>query len=238
MMLLDRAASLTAKIVEYEKLKSTAAEAAAFQTRATQFLNLSEKLSQTSSSLREFAEAGVKVNFTSADAPVYAGKAKQLRTAILDNPSVLNDPPFDIRYEFVDRIAGIANGAEKALLATWRAYVGGRASYGSTEVLGALAAIPQFAQSVAKIRRCRSAIETLGNSVPSDPKATVTELDKLVAEHEKAWAELSAEDIPMSVVAFIRAAASEGAMLSLYSDEVKLWLNDRGLTTAFRIRLK
>jgi len=238
MMLLDRAASLTAKIVEYEKLKNTAAEATAFQTRANQFRNLSEKLSQTSRSLREFVDAGVKVNFTSADAPVYAGKAKQLRMAVIDNPSVMNDPPFDIKYEFVDRITGIANGAEKALIAAWRAYVGGRANYGSTEVLGALAAIPQFAQSVAKIRRCRSAIETLGMTVPSSPKSTVLQLDLLVAEHEKAWAELSAEDIPMSVVAFIRAAASEGAMLSLYSDEVKLWLNDRGLTTAFRIRLK
>lgn len=237
-MLLERAAGLTAQIEKYEKLKNTADEAEKFQTRATQFVGLSEKLSQARRALENLAEAGVVANFTKGDGAGYASKANALRAALLDNPAAINDPPFNIKYDFVDRITAIIGNAEKAMAESWRAYVAKRADFGSTEVLTALAAIAQFQPSVAKIRQCRSTIEALGNSVPSDPKATVSKLDVLVAEHERAWAELSAEDIPSSVVSFIRAAASDGASLTSYSEEVKKWLDARNLTTAFRIRLK
>jgi hypothetical protein len=50
--------------------------------------------------------------------------------------------------------------------------------------------------------------------------------------------ELSAEDIPSSIVSFIRAAAAEGAPLATYTDQVQAWLESRNLLNAFRIRLR
>ncbi|AMS39346.1 hypothetical protein [Aminobacter aminovorans] len=113
-----------------------------------------------------------------------------------------------------------------------------RADFGPNEVLSALAEVPQFRPSANKIRQCRSDIGALGNSLPADPKATVARLDALVAEHDTAWATLSADNIPPSVVSFIRAAANEGAALTTCTDEVRAWLESRNLLNAFRIRLR
>jgi hypothetical protein len=56
--------------------------------------------------------------------------------------------------------------------------------------------------------------------------------------HDAAWSELSAEDIPADVINFIRAAGSEGAALTAYSDEVQTWLASRNLMGAFRIKIR
>jgi hypothetical protein len=237
-MLLERAAGLAAKISQYQNFKKSASEAEKFETRARQFDALSEKVVLARGQLARFRDAGVPVDFTPTDSQGYAAKAKVLRDAIKDNLAAINDPPFDIKNEFNDRIAAIATAAQKAMEESWRVYVGKRADFGSSDVLAALEAIPQFKQSVAKIKRLRVEVAGLGNVVPPDPKTTVARLNNLVAEHDAAWSELAAGDIPTSVIAFIRAAASEGAVLSALTDEVRSWLKNHNLLTVFRIRLR
>lgn len=237
-MLLDRATDLGAKITQYHKLKGAADEAEQFETRANQFGTISERIARTRSALGKLADAGVAINFVPSDGLGYAAKAKALRAAIQVNPAAINDPPFDLKNEFTDRLTAIASAAEKAMTDAWKAYVAKRADLGSNDVLSALAEVPQLRASVTKIRQCRSNIAALANSQPSDPQATVGRLDDLVADHDAAWAELSADDIPPSVISFIRAAANEGAQLTTYSDEVRTWLNSRNLLNSFRIRLR
>lgn len=237
-MLLERAAKLATKITQYQKLEAAAAEAEHFQTRASQFDALSERIAGTRAALEKLANAGVRISFIPSDGKGYAAKAKTLRTAVEDNPAMINDPPFNLKHEFTDRISGIAAAAEKAMIDSWKAYVAKRADFGSDHVLSALAEIPQFRPSVTKIQQCRSNIAALGNSLPTDPQTTVAKLDTLVAEHDIAWATLSADNIPPSVISFIRAAANEGAPLTAYSDEVRTWFEGRNLVNAFRIRLR
>ena len=98
--------------------------------------------------------------------------------------------------------------------------------------------MPQFRSAVIKVQQCRKDIADLGNSRPTDPKVTVARIEALVSEHESAWATLSADEIPPTVIAFIRAAADEGAPLTAYTDEVRAWLDGRNLLKAFRIRLR
>jgi len=237
-MLLERATGLAARITQYHKLKGAADEAAQFETRANQLGVISERIARTRAALCKLTDAGVAISFAPSDGVGYAAKAKALRTAIQDNPAAINDPPFDLKNEFIDRLAAIAGGAEKAMNEAWRAYVAKRADFGSNDVLSALAEVSQFRPSVTKIRQCRSNISALGNSLPSDPQTTVARLDALIADHDAAWVELSAEDIPSSIVSFIRAAANEGAPLATYTDEVRAWFESRNLLNAFRIRLR
>ena len=237
-MLLERATSLAAKITQYHELRSAADEGEQFETRAKQFVAISERLSRTLSALGKLADAGVTISFVPNDGAGYAAKAKALRAAIRDNPAAINDPPFDLKYEFTDRLTMIAGAAEKAMTEAWKAYVAKRGDFGSNVVLSALAEVPQFRASVTKIRQCRSNIAALGNGLPSDPQATVGRLNVLVADHNAAWAELSAQDIPSSVISLIRAAANEGALLTTYTDEIRTWLESRNLLNAFRIRLR
>ncbi len=237
-MLLDRAAGLADKINQYQTLKKAGDEALQFQSRANQLKTASEKLSSVRKALRKMRDAGIEVDFVPSDGLTLAERAKDLRTAMSGNPSAINDPTLNLKYDFLDRLASIATAADRMISASWKSYVRKRAEFGSSDILDALAAIPQFRPSVIRIRQCRTAVEALGETVPEDPKATVLRLDALVAEHEKSWSELSANDIPPSVVKFIRDAANDGASLTSYSDEVRHWLDKQNLVASFRIRLK
>jgi hypothetical protein len=237
-MLLDRAASLATKINTYQKLKNSAAEAEQFGTRAKQLENASLLMAGLRETLSALANAGVPVNFEPSDGIGYADKARTLREAIKADPAKVNDPPFDIKHAFTDRLNGIASAGHKAASAAWKAYVDKRAAFGADDVLSALGQVPQFRMSVAKIREIRGEVVAFGASLPADPKAAIARLDTLVSQHEAAWNTLAASDIPPSVVAFIRAAANSEALLSAYTSEVQTWLESRNLLGAFRIKLR
>jgi len=237
-MLLERATALAAKIAKYQELANAADQAEQFQTRANQFGGVAERVTRARQALGQLVEAGVPVDFVPTEGAGYAAKAKELRAAINNNPAAINDPPFDLKYDFVDRLNAIVAKANQVMIDAWKVYVVKRADFGSDDVLSALAAVPQFRKNVAKIREYRSDIATLGNSMPSDPQVAVARLDSLVAAHNAAWADLSAEDIPGNVISFIRAAANEGAQLTTYTDSVRTWFESRNLLSAFRIRLR
>lgn len=236
-MLLERAADLTAKIAQHQKLKGAADLSDQLHTRAKQLTDVADRIHRVWLSLNRLTNAGVDVGFKSSDGTVYADKAKDLRALIQADPAAINDPPFDLKYKFAERLTGIAAAADQAMRKAWTEYVANRAAFGSEDVLTALAAVPQFRASVAKIRRCRTDVSALGNSVPTDPNVAVKRIDELVKEHDAAWSELAADDIPLSVIRFMRAAASHGAPLEALTAEVKTWLVGRGLLAAFRIRL-
>lgn len=237
-MLLERAGALSSKISSYHKLKSTADEAEQFLTRANQFATLSEKLVRARATLTKLSQAGVETGFAVMDGSGYAAKARTLREAVHANPATINNPPFDLKYEFADRVSAIALEGEKAALAAWQSYVAKRAEFGADDVLSALAKIPQFRQSIARISQIRTDVARFGAMLPDDPKGAISKLDALMAEHEAAWRALAADDIPRSVVAFIRAAASSDALLSAYTQDVRAWLESRNLLDAFRIKLR
>lgn len=237
-MLLDRAATLATKINTYQKLKNTADEADLFGTRAKQFESVSLLIARLRETLSTLAEAGVSIDFEPNDGIGFAEKARLLREAIEEDPAKVNDPPFDIKHAFTDRLNGIASAGHKAASAAWKAYVDKRAAFGADDVLSALGQVPQFRVSVASIRQIRVDVAAFGASLPADPKAAIARLDTLVEQHETAWKSLAATDISPSVVSFIRAAASGNAMLSAYTSEVHAWLESHKLLDAFRIKLR
>lgn len=237
-MLLERAGALSSKISSYHKLKNTADEAEQFLTRAIQFATLSEKVARARATLAKLAEAGVETGFAAIDGSGYAAKARTLREAVHANPAAINDPPFDLKHEFADRVSAIAVAAEKASLVAWQTYVAKRADFGADDVLNALAKIPQFRLSISRISQIRTNVAGFGAMLPDDPKGAISKLDALIDEHEAAWKALAADDIPSSVVAFIRAAASSEALLSAFTQDVRAWLESRNLLDAFRIKLR
>ena len=237
-MLLDRAAALTDKIVEYEKIKSTAHEAQYFQTRAVQFAAVANQLTLANQTLCRLRAAGIPASFTPSEGMGQAQKAATLRMEVAKDPNVLAEPPFDLKYAFSDRLSGIATAAKHAAAKAWREWVETKSNLGSEDVLNALSALPQFRTSIATIRQCRGAISALASSAPVDPVQATHQVDALVEAHQKAWSTLTAEDIPQSVLGFIRACAGDGASIEMLSDEVLDWLKSRSLTSAFRIKIR
>lgn len=237
-MLLDRAASLATKINTFQRLKNTKEESEQFATRATQFAHASMLVSRLRETLTVLAEAGVPVDFEPVDGVGYAEKARTLRKAIKADPAKLNDPPFDLKHGFADRLNSIVSAGDKAANAAWKAYVDKRAAFSREDVLSALAQVTQFKASVTRIRQIRSDVVAFGVGLPTDPKEAIARLDTLIIQHEAAWNALAASDVPLGVVTFIRAAASNDALLSQYTSEVQKWLEIHNLLGNFRIKLR
>lgn len=237
-MLLDRASALTEKINAYQKLKSTGDEVKQVTTRARQFEEVSRLINGLRNTLKILSDADVRVEFKMNNSVSFAEKAHLLREEIKTDFAKLNDPPFDIRYEFNDRLKEMAIAGENAAREAWSGYVEGRAQFGEDDVLSALSQVPQFRESVLKIQKIRGEIAALGQILPPDPKRSIKILDNLVDEHENAWNMLDAADIPKSVLMFIRAAANGAAKLTTFTPDVQSWLERRDLLDAFRIKLR
>lgn len=236
-MLLERAAGLAEKITRYQQLKSAANQAEQFRTRAEQVGRAATLIGQAHQAIQAFEEAGIAIDFVPANAVGLAEKATTLKAIATANPAELIDPPFNLRYDFTDRINGIATAVSKATADAWRSYVEANGPGGSEDVLDALARLPQLRVGVARIRSCREAIARLAAPPPDDPKDAIARLRTLVADHRAAWADLTADNIPSVVISFIRSCAGEGAPLTLLTEEVRAWLQSRDLLAAFRIRI-
>lgn len=237
-MLLERASALATAISTYQDLKSAADQTEQFVTRARQLGNAAEQINVLRKTLNALTDADVPVNFEPTDGLGFAGKAKLLRETINANPGTLNDPPFDLKYEFTDRINAIAGEGKRTAIAAWKDYIEKRSAFGSDDVLQTLGQIAQFKSSVSEISQIRDEAREIKKELPSEPSSAISKLDELIAKHTAAWRKLGAADIPTSVVSFIRAASVGQASLSDFTPELQSWLNDRNLINAFSVKLR
>ena len=236
-MLLERAAGLAGRIERYQKLKGVAKEAELVSTRAGQIEEVAALLSQARASLDKFSKAGIRCQYAPAGVQELTEKAKTLRAIAAENPAGLADPPFNVAHEFTNRLKGLAVAANKSIEEGWSRFVAENTPSGSDDVLEALGKLPQMRVGVTRIRLCRQKVTALAAKVPADPTSAIEQLQVLSAEHGSAWTELTADSVPPSVLQFLRACAADGAPVTTLTDEVRVWLDSRGLLGSFRIRI-
>lgn len=236
-MLIDQAKELTSRIGEYTRLKNNALATKDFETRASSFARVADSLRSTKSIFDRLQASEIFPAFEPKDAEGLALKATSLRDLLKDDPAILNDPPFNLKYDFVDRINGWCGAASKAALAAWQQRVSYSSEMASDEVLAALGAVPQYKPVIARIATLKQKVAALKSSIPADVSAGLAELDSIMSSYTEAWNEMTGEGISSSVVAFLRAAAGQGAPLCHLTEEVESWLEARGLLALFRIKI-
>lgn len=236
-MLLERAAGLAARIERYQRLKIAATEADRVGTRATQIGDAAALLTQARTALGSFAKAGINIQFAAVGVQDLTEKAQRLRTIAEEDPAGLADPPFNIAHEFTNRLKSLAQAANKAIEEGWSKFVADNSPSGSDDILEALGKLPQMRTGVTRIRQCRQKIKALAAAVPSDPLTAAEQIRGFAAEHSSAWAELTADTVPLSVLQFLRACAAEGAPVTALTGEVRVWLESKGLIDSFRVRI-
>jgi hypothetical protein len=236
-MLLDQAKRLATRIGEYSRLKSNAGAAKEFETRATMFGGAAQALDTAKTSLDRLKAAAIASDFVANDAADLAAKATTLRELLKEDPSKLADPPFNLKYDFVDRLSSLCGAANKAVLAAWQAHIAKNSVMASSEMLAALAAVPQYKPVVLRIGALKGQVATLAQSVPDDIAAGLAQLQSIMEAYAAAWGEMIGDGIPRDVIAFLRAAAAEGAALDQLTHEVRTWLEARGLLSLFRIKI-
>lgn len=236
-MLLERATGLSERIERYQKLKVAAKEADLVSTRAAQIGEAAALLTQARSALGKFSKAGIHIQYAPAGVQELTQKAQTLRAIAAEDPAGLASPPFNVAYEFTNRLRALAVAANQAIEEGWSRFVADTAPSGSDDILEALGKLPQMRVGVARIRQCRQKITALAVKVPADPATAIEQLRVLSAEHSSAWAELTADSVPPSVLQFLRACAAEGAPITALTDEVRVWLESRRLLDSFQIRI-
>jgi hypothetical protein len=236
-MLLERATGLAGKIDRYQKLKVAAKAADIVRTRTDQIGKAAALIAQAREAIDRFKAAGVAIEFAPANADDLSEKARALRIIAAETPADLADPPFNIAYDFTDRLRGIASGVDTAIRDGWRRYIEANSPGGSEEVLDALGRLPQLRLGVTRIRQCRQGIAALAATPPTDPARAIDQLRELVAEHRTAWTALTSDSVPDAVIRFLRACAGEGAQVTALTLEVRDWLETRNLLGSLRIRI-
>jgi hypothetical protein len=236
-MLLERAAGLAERIERYQKLKVAANEAELVCTRAAQVGEAAALLAQARAALGRFSKAGISIQYLPATVQELTERATKLRTIAAEDPAGLANPPFNVAHEFTNRLKGLAIAANRSIEEGWQRFVAENTPSGSDEVLEALAKLPQMRTGVTRIRQCRQKVAALAAAVPADPASAIEQLRGLSAEHGSTWAELTADSVPPSVLQFLRACAADGAPVTALTNEVRVWLESRGLLDSFRIRI-
>jgi hypothetical protein len=236
-MLLERAAGLAEKIDVYQKLRGAANQAELFSTRAKQVGEAAALVAQARAALDRFSKAGIAIKYCPASVAELTDKATELRAIAAENPAGLANPPFNIKHEFTDRLKSLATAAKGSIEEGWRRYVTENGPSGSDEVLEALGRLPQMRAGVMRIRQCRQNVAFLAATVPVEPERAIEQLRELTEEHGSAWTMLTADNVPPSVLQFLRACAADGAPITAFTDEVRDWLESRELLGSFRIRI-
>lgn len=235
-MLLDEARALSSRITHYQKLREQAQHAQTFETRASQLQKLASGLERAVYAMKSLKAAGVPVAFTLARTDQTRTRTEQLQQGFARDPAFVDNPGFDLRFEYAVPLGGLAESLKKTSLKAWQEHVAGRRERVSSEILSALRAVPDYRPIVAKVQRCQEQVEILASSLPDDVAAADQRLSELASEQREAWRQLTGGELPESVLLFLRASMGEGAELRLLTSDVIDWLKSRGLDGAFRIK--
>lgn len=235
-MLLEKADALGARIAEYQKLREQAHHAQTFETRAGQLQKSASGLTDAVAALKALQSASVPVAFKMASKDQTRTRTAQLQEGFARDPAYVDDPGFDMRYEYAVPLGGLAESVRTAALKAWEAHVATRRERVSADILNALRAVPEYRSIVSKVQRCQEQIEVLAKVLPTDIAAADRQLTELAEEQRTAWRQMTGGELPESVILFLRASMGDGAELRLLTAEVLDWLKSRGLDTAFRIK--
>lgn len=237
-MLLERTTRLVADIGQFAKMKRSAGEAKALQTRADQLSPVAEKLVESAETLAKIRNAGIVVSFVPNEGDELGKRASDLLTALRADPNNLVNPNIDLKYQFIDRLLSIAAAAQNVSLAAWRRHVTENSEHAPDEILSALAAIPDYQSTVAKVRSLQKRVSVVAETIPADLTNATEEIKRMAAEHREIWEKVTAGGIPGDVAAFLRACGLEGAALGSFTPSVAAWLGERGLVHLFRVKLR
>ena len=235
-MLLDQGKMLAARIARYQTLKEQAHHAQTFQTRASQLQKSAIGLSGSVTAMKALHGAGIRVAFKLSNKDQIRFRTGQLQQGFASDPAFIDDPGFNLQFEYAVPLGGLADSVRTAALKAWQTHVASQRERVSSEILNALRAVPEYRPIVATVQRCQEQIDRLAMALPGNVANADQQVAELSKEQREAWQRLTGGELPESVISFLRASMGDGAELRLLTKEVIGWLNTRNLDSAFRIK--
>jgi hypothetical protein len=235
-MLLEEAAKLRAALAQHQALKAAGQQEKVFRTRATQLTPLAEGLARAQRDWMALRNAGLPVG-RPAPKPGLRARAEELLERFQTERSVLAAPDETFRFEFTPGVRKAAEELEAQSSEGWTAYMAVGGGFPGEEVLTALAAIPNYAMQVQRIREAANDFRRLAELPPAaaEVSSALAQVEAARRKKDDALAAMRGDDLSAEVLTFLRKTGQGGAALSDLTDGVRTWLNARGLTSAFRI---
>lgn len=132
------------------------------------------------------------------------------------------------------KVDELRNELSRHLNQAWTDYKKRRVPNTNSELLGLLAKIQTFVPTVEKVRSLLAQIDAV--DLPKDSNHFHT-IDQAIDNLAEAWNSLKSDEVPATVLDFLRAAATHGATVDRLTPEVQNWLNEHGISRFFYIRL-
>jgi len=236
MNILERTKALNSEIEEIEKLRLRSSEAATFEqlsdhleTVKVKFVNLEKPLD----SMTFINDIQIQNEFESL--VVLSEMLKDFKDRYEEdkNNALTPFPRKDLKSEFINPLKALAEKVDENLNSAWEIWTKEITPSGiNEETLNVLSGAG--IKGVTELRRKVEEIQNLSQILPQDIN-TPGNLKELCESVRNAWEEL---DAPPAVVSFLREAYGDnGASLALFSDEVKKWLEEKGLIRNVKIKM-
>jgi hypothetical protein len=235
-MLIDQSAQLASKIRQLEALRRNTSHAQGFRTRAGQLSGPADALLVLVRVLEVFRQKGIAVDLPVEKAARLLTHVRTLSRQYEEDPASIMQTDEHLRFTFWNPLRDFPKEVDSALRTAWAGFVTDRLPTGRDDLLTVLARIPSFAQQIAVIRQGKLEATRLQQALPQSEEV-FAELEALATRLRQAWAQLQAQELPESVLTFLRAALVGTATLQLVTPEVRTWLERQGLLHAFKVVL-
>lgn len=235
-MLIDQSTQLASKIRQLEDLRRNASHVQGFRTRADQLSGPADALLGLVRVLEVFRQRGIPVDLPVEKAAKLLPHVRALSQKYEEDPASIIQTDAQLRFTFWNPLREFPREVESALRVAWVSFVTDLLPTGRDDLLAVLARIPSFATQVSVIRQGKLDATRLQQALPQSDQV-FTELDTLATRLRQAWNQLQAQEMPESVLIFLRAASTGTATLQLVTPEVRTWLEQHGLLHAFKVVL-
>ncbi len=136
--------------------------------------------------------------------------------------------------KFALKVADLKNELETYLQGIWITYKRQKLPKTNPDLLELLEKDQDWKMKVQRVKSCLSKINAVAFPKDSNQFQKIDqEIDLLVSE----WNSLSSGEVPIAVQDFLKAATTHGATLDRFTPEIKVWLDEKGLSRFFYIRV-
>lgn len=232
-MLLEDCRALNKQAQDIGILIKHATDLDKFRSRENQLQMLVVEVSSLASALGSFRSRGI-YNLTSTQAI-----DSFLNEVTVISAKFSQDRGYLIAEEFKmtslnSKSKTLKNFLKSELSQAWQIYKQENLPPVNMELLNLLERIPTFKSTVQKVRTVVGRLEAI--KFPEDENQ-FKQVEAFISDLSNAWGSLDSNEVPESVLKFLRATSTGGASLDSLNSEVETWLKSKGIFQLFQIKL-
>jgi len=233
--ILDRCNVLTARLAKLRELEAQRLQAEQLEGRRRELEEQRQLLMVATARAQVLTARG---HLQAASWPdVSASRAALVRVANRfrqDPAQIASGRDYKALLEFCGRAV---QSLESAVMAAWTK-IQAEADPVSEQLLQQLSQVPGQVRAVEQVRSMRAHLRALGATPPAN-LADYDAFQEAANALASVWTGLDHRDLPDSVIQFLRAAqAPGGAPVSLWTGEVRAWLEEHGMLEQVRLQLR